>query len=49
MMSKPAKPNRSALRRATRRSQELGAARGIGIGVALGLLAWAALLTVWMI
>jgi hypothetical protein len=49
MMSKPESPDRSALRRVTRRSQELVAARGIGIGVALGLLAWAALLTVWMI
>jgi hypothetical protein len=33
----------------TRRSQELVAARGIAIGAALGLLVWAALLTVWMI
>jgi hypothetical protein len=49
MMSKPENPDRSALRRVTRRSQELVAARGIGIGVALGLLVWAALLTVWMI
>jgi hypothetical protein len=49
MISKPENPDRSALRRVTRRSQELVAARGIGIGVVLGLLAWAALLTVWMI
>ncbi len=49
MMSKPENTDRSALRRVTRRSQELVAARGIGIGVALGLLAWAVLLTVWMI
>lgn len=48
-MSKPENPDRSTLRRVTRRSQELVAARGIGIGVALGLLAWAALLTFWMI
>jgi ethanolamine utilization microcompartment shell protein EutL len=48
-MSKPENQDRSALRRVTRRSQELVAARGIGIGVALGLLVWAALLTVWMI
>jgi hypothetical protein len=33
----------------TSRSQELVAARGIGIGVALGLLVWAVVLTVWMI
>jgi len=48
-MSKPENQDRSALRRVDRRSQELVAARGIGIGVALGLLVWAALLTVWMI
>ena len=49
VMSKPENQDRSALSRVTRRSQELVAARGIGIGVALGLLVWAALLTVWMI
>jgi len=49
VMSKPENQDRYALRRVDRRSQELVAARGIGIGVALGLLVWAALLTVWMI
>ena len=49
MTSKPDNPDRLAPRRVTRRSQELVAARGIGIGVALGLLAWAVLLTFWMI
>jgi hypothetical protein len=49
MMSKPESQDRSALRRVTRRSHELVAARGIGIGVALGLLVWAVVLTVWMI
>jgi hypothetical protein len=49
MMAKPENQDRSALRRVTRRSHELVAARGIGIGVALGLLVWAVVLTVWMI
>ncbi|HQR55941.1 MAG TPA: hypothetical protein PLW72_08115 [Burkholderiaceae bacterium] len=48
-MSNPETPDRSALRRVTRRSQELVTARGIGIGVALGLLVWAVLLTVWIV
>lgn len=49
MTSTPESADQSAGRRVTRRSRELVAARGIGIGVVLGLLVWAVLLTVWII